>query len=430
MNARRQLMHRWRLAQLAALVAAGLVAGCSAARSIDTDGGTVDERGDAVAADVVDASALDVTTMTADAIDVPADASTSDATATDDDASTTHDAHPSPVDSGPAPDCDGDIGDAGEPTDLACTGLYSDWPSRTVAPDVRPYTPGYVLWSDGAEKQRWIELPPGTQIDTSDMDQWTFPVGTKLWKQFSLDGQLVETRFLRKRAPRDWLYTTYAWSSDGSSATELTTGERGWNGTPYEIPAQWECQDCHAGRIDFILGFEAVSLAAPAATGLTLTELVNEGLVTQPPASPIVVPGTPTESAALGWLHANCGTACHNDTSWACVTTLFMRLDVGELGSVQATDTWNTAVGQPLALLNDGFVPPWPMLRITPGDPMGSAVWYRPSVRDPGPQMPNQMPPLDSHVVSDAGVALIAAWIASMPLDAGPAPGDASPDGP
>jgi hypothetical protein len=405
---------RYLVAELVFLAAAGLSAGCSATHlAANDEGGTPDHAGDA--GDVLDARGSEDAGArdAADAGDARvADAWTDDeGTATD--ANGAHD--------GPAPDCD-DYGDAGEPLDLACTGLYSDWASRTVASDARAYTPGYTLWSDGAEKQRWIYLPPGTQIDTSDMDQWTFPIGTKVWKQFSLGGQLVETRFLWKQPSVGWLFTTYAWSSDGSSATELTSGERGWNGTSYEIPAQWECQDCHAGRLDFVLGFEAVSLSAPAAAGLTMTQLVSQGLVTQPPAAPIVVPGTPTESAALGWLHANCGTSCHNDTSWACITTLHMRLGVGELGSVQATDTWNTAVDQPLQLLNDGFVPPWPMLRITPGDPMASAVWYRPSVRDTDPSQPNQMPPIDSHVVSDAGLDLLAAWIASMPADAGPEP--------
>ncbi|HEX8796409.1 MAG TPA: hypothetical protein VF765_35905 [Polyangiaceae bacterium] len=405
-------MRWWRLGQLGAMAAAGAVAGCSAAPFAAGDGGGGDEEPADAVAEGGDEGSRDAT----------ADAPQADAWMVDgsDDATSALDAHPHPVEAGPPPDCGaGEVGDAGEPTNLACTGLYSDWTSRTVAPDVRAYTPGYVLWSDGAEKERWIQLPPGTQIDTSDMDQWTFPVGTKLWKQFSLGGRLVETRFLWKRAPGAWLYTTYAWSSDAARATELTTGQTGWNGTSYEIPAQWQCQDCHAGRLDFVLGFEAVSLSAPAASGLTMTQLVSQRLVTRPPAAPIVVPGTPTESAALGWLHANCGTTCHNDTSWACVTTLWMRLEVGQLGSVQATDTWNTAVGQPLQLLNDGFVPPWPMLRITPGDPTASAVWYRPSVRDTDPSQPNQMPPIDSHVVPDAGVNLLAAWIASMRPDGG-----------
>jgi hypothetical protein len=150
-----------------------------------------------------------------------------------------------------------------------------------------------------------------------------------------------------------------------------------------------------------------------------MTELVAAGLLTQPPSAPIVVPGNATQSAALGWLHANCGIACHNSTSFDCNTTLLMRLNVASMATVQATDTWNTAVGKPLSGLDTAFMPPWPMLRITPGNPMASAVSYRASVRDTNPAQSNQMPPLDTHVVPDAGVAIVNAWIQSMPADAG-----------
>jgi hypothetical protein len=347
----------------------------------------------------------------------PADASTPDGEPAID-AWIATDAHSGEV--GVDPDCAHDTADGGDaPEHLACTGLYADWASQTIAPGVRPYTPGFTLWSDGAEKSRYIYLPPGTQIDTTDMDQWTFPVGTKLWKEFRLGGLRVETRLLWKRPDFTWLRTTYAWSIDQSTATELTTGRLGWNGTSYEIPAQTACQDCHAGRLDNVLGFEAVSLAAPAATGLTMNALVAEGLLTQPPTAPIVVPGTATESAALGWLHANCGIACHNTTSFDCASTLYMRLNVASLATVRTTDTWNTAVGKPLSGLDTAFVPPWPMLRITPGNPRASAISFRASVRDTEPSQSNQMPPLDTHVVPDAGVAILNAWIQSIPADAG-----------
>jgi hypothetical protein len=349
----------------------------------------------------------------------PRDAWTTDV-GPESDASIPPDAHSVEEDGADGPDCAHDTADGGDaPADLACTGLYADWASQQIAPGVRPYTPGFALWSDGAEKSRYIYLPPGTKIDTTDMDQWTFPVGTKLWKEFRLKGLRVETRLLWKRPDFTWLRTTYAWSIDQSTATELTTGRLGWNGTSYEIPAQSACQDCHAGRLDNVLGFEAVSLSAPAATGLTMNVLVADGLVTLPPAAPIVVPGNATESAALGWLHANCGIACHNTTSYACSSTLFMRLNVASLATVRATDTWNTAVGRPLSGLDTAFVPPWPMLRITPGNPRASAVSYRASVRDTDPAQSNQMPPLDTHVVPDAGVAILNAWIQSIPADAG-----------
>src|SRR5690349_12344978 len=91
---------------------------------------------------------------------------------------------PTPSDSGdgstpPQPD-------AGEPitgpTNLSETGLYADFPSRTLAAGVIRYSPRFELWSDGADKARFLLLPAGTTIDTSDMDNWVFPVGTKAWK--------------------------------------------------------------------------------------------------------------------------------------------------------------------------------------------------------------------------------------------------------
>ena len=50
---------------------------------------------------------------------------------------------------------------------------------------------------------------------------------------------------------------------------------------------------------------------------------------------------------------------------------------------------------------------------------MASAVSYRASVRDTDPARSDQMPPLDTHVVPDAGVAILNAWIQSIPRDAG-----------
>jgi len=64
------------------------------------------------------------------------------------------------------------------PADVFCIGLYEHHDTHRHPSDVHPYTPGITFWSDGAEKQRYFYLPPGTQIDTSDMDVWRFPVGT------------------------------------------------------------------------------------------------------------------------------------------------------------------------------------------------------------------------------------------------------------
>jgi hypothetical protein len=390
------------------IAATTVAAGCSARGSVPADGaGDESPVGpvvlDAAAADDgAGESARDAGAITDATLDASRAMDGSGDDATDDGPADASDGAPTGI------DC---TTDAGHPVQLGCTGLYADWPSRTIGPRVRAYAPGLVLWSDGADKSRYVELPPGTQIDTSNMDEWTFPVGTRLWKEFRLNGAPVETRFLWKQAPGTWFRTTYAWSSDGSSATELTAGEPNAVGT-YEIPAQTACTTCHQGRIDGVLGFEAVSLAAPGASGLTLPELVAEGLLTNPPSAMPVVPGNATQSAALGWLHANCGTACHNRSpqSLAGATGLFMRLEVATLGSVQSTDTWTTAVGQPS---NFQPTPTSNLLLIAPGNPSNSAIYFRDSYRDTQGEG-FQMPPIDTHVVPAAGVALVQAWIQSM----------------
>jgi hypothetical protein len=310
------------------------------------------------------------------------------------------------------------VGPSGEATELQCAGLYSDWASKTVAPGIVQYTPGLQLWSDGAIKTRWVQLPAGQKIDTSNMDEWTFPVGTRFWKEFRLPTSdsstptRIETRLLWKKST-GWYRTTYRWSDDGeTSATELTAGQLDVNGTGYEVPSQYECQDCHQGRMDNVLGFEAVGLSAPGTSGVTMQDLVEAGTVTVPPDASLAVPGDAVESAALGWLHVNCGIACHNQgLGLAGPSGFWMRLDVATLGSVQATDTYTTGWNQ----VTTTFQVPGASTsyRFHACDVASSAGYYRPSVRDGVNGVPanSQMPTIDTHKVDDAGLAILSAWI-------------------
>ena len=102
------------------------------------------------------------------------------------------------------------------PPTLRETGLYADWDAKSIAAANRAFTPQYPLWSDGAHKRRWIYLPPGTTIDGSRPDAWEFPVGTRLWKEFSF-GRRTETRFMVS-TPAGWRYASYAWNDDETDA--------------------------------------------------------------------------------------------------------------------------------------------------------------------------------------------------------------------
>jgi hypothetical protein len=326
------------------------------------------------------------------------------------------------------------VGSSGEFIDLRCASLYSDFATKTVAPNNKPYIPGLQLWSDGAQKNRWIDLPPGGKIDTSDMDEWTFPVGTKFWKEFNLPigssttPTRIETRLLWKKAPDTWYRTTYRWSPDGeTSATELTSGELDANGNGYEVPDQLECNTCHDGREDGVLGFEAVGLSVPGSSLVTIGTLTTDGLLTAPPAAPFVVPGDAIQSAALGWLHVNCGTACHNDgTGEAHSTGFFMRLDVDTLASVETTDTYKTGWN---VLATSYEVPDASSSYLLRACDVGESVaYYRAARRDgiDGTSYGTQMPPIDTHKVDEAGIAELAAWI-NEGCDGGPDAG--TPDG-
>jgi len=320
----------------------------------------------------------------------------------------------------PAFDCAGDSSSVEMPGHLRCTGLYESWSKKTPGAGVREYKPGVTLWSDGAEKRRWVFLPAGSKVDTTDMNAWKFPVGTKFWKEFSLAGKRVETRMFWKVGETTWLKTTYRWSADESTATRLDAGEsRNDAGDPdasgYEIPSVSKCDQCHAGSEDKILGFEAVGLGVAGASGWTLDQLASEGrLTTRPPVTALAIPEDGHGSAnALGWLHANCGTACHNASPAASCAFKGMHLKLGytevsAATAVTSLEAYTTTHNVAATIPAPGY------MRIAATNPGNSAIYYLASHRDN--TAPNgQMPPIDTHVVDPIGTGYLNTWISALP---------------
>ena len=315
--------------------------------------------------------------------------------------------------------------DTGLPDDMFCTGLYRGRAATQYAADVQPYTPGVTLWSDGADKQRYLYLPPGSRIDTSNMDAWRFPVGTKAWKEFRFDGKLVETRLFWKRDDKTWESGTYIWNADQSVARLNTSRSPVLLDSGYEIPTAKDCGKCHHGGADKLLGVEAVALALPTARGLTLETLAGAGALSDPPNPlSISLPEDATGMAGpmLGYLHANCGMPCHSSRGLGHETELLMRLRADELWPPTGPATTPPATGTESyrAMVNQHAVTgavtsAFPdALRITPGRHDRSLVWLLASRRGD-----YQMPPLVSHRVDEVGTAQLAAWIDALNL--GPA---------
>lgn len=300
------------------------------------------------------------------------------------------------------------------PQFLSETGLYSDIAMGTVAPDVAEYQPRWTLWSDSATKRRWMKIPAGEQIDTSDMDFWSFPVGMQVWKEFTRDGVRVETRLLEKTAD-GWEMVSYEWNPEQTEAEIVPFGNEDVQSTPHDIPSTGDCSSCHEKTGDVLISVSALMLAHDL-PGVTLQQLIDDGRLSSPPPSgTIAVPGDDVAQTAVGYLHANCG-ACHNSTS-----ELFENLPMDfwlrtdQLGSLEETPVWQTAVGQ--------RNPRSQLFTIDPGSPDTSLLINRMSMR--GVQ---QMPPVGTEDVDDDGVAEIRAWISSLSADGG-APDGGSLDG-
>jgi hypothetical protein len=291
------------------------------------------------------------------------------------------------------------------PAKLSETGLFDS--NGQIAPWVQTFEPTYKLWSDGAEKLRYIYVPKCAQIDTSDMDHWNFPVGTRAWKQFSVGGTRIETRLIHKNGTglADWIFVAYQWNDTDTDADAVPDGVTDAKGTTHDIPSTNDCIQCHGKLPERLLGFGAVQLTHPdngTIAGATIQSLGDAGMLTVPaPPDGFTVPGATQETRdAIGYLHANCGN-CHN-SSFATVD-LRMRVLAGQT-SVTDTDVYNTAVNVPTAQFSCNCN------RITPGDPTGSAIIQRMASRVAG----TQMPPLGTEVADANGVDVVSAWITAL----------------
>ncbi len=312
------------------------------------------------------------------------------------------------------------------PQRLSETGLYLA--DGTVDPRNRPFTPQYPLWTDGADKERWIRLPEGKTIDVSDLDAWRFPAGTILWKEFSWKGRKVETRMLVAGAEGAWTFASYVWQEDQSDALlapeqgipnayEIAPGKR------HSIPGVADCGSCHLSAPSAVLGFGALQLSddrdplAPHAEALqagdlTLSALVDEHRL-QPPRPdlklnpPRIREQDPVARAAQGYLSANCG-ACHNQRGPLARLGFGLLHDAG--GAAAAPEPARaTAAGFPGRFLVPG-IPAEESRIVAPGAPTHSALLHRMKSRRPS----TQMPPLGSVIADEQAIELVRKWIEGL----------------
>jgi hypothetical protein len=301
---------------------------------------------------------------------------------------------------------------------LSQTGLYADAATLKIDARNRTFSPQYPLWSDGATKRRWIQLPVGSQINVADLGKWQLPVGTKFWKEFSFKGRKVETRFLWQTAKDRWVFASYVWN-DAQTDAELAS-ESGVNniaeiadGKRHSIPSISECRSCHDSSRTEILGFNALQLSTDrdrnALHGeplsdemLTLRTLVDANLITPRRDDLIATPpridaASAQTRTALGYLATNCGN-CHNRDS-----------SIAKLGLILKDSSTCSVIASTAGQRGHWVVPEAPeeSRMINPGHPESSAVIRRVKSRRPI----SQMPPLGSVIADREAVDFLTAWV-------------------
>jgi uncharacterized repeat protein (TIGR03806 family) len=308
---------------------------------------------------------------------------------------------------------------------LADYGLFADAAGRVPAAGVVRYTLNTPLFSDYAEKFRYVWLPPGTQATYAGSGVLEFPVGTTIVKNFAYpadfrapdkDLRIIETRLLVRRAT-GWVPLSYVWNEGQTEAVLKRAGARlpvqfiDAHGVPqtldYAVPNVNQCKQCHqqdgavvpigptAGNLNGGLDGHGANQLATWATAGRLA-----GVPTTPPKlARWDDAAEPLAARARAYLDVNCG-HCHSRQGFASNSGLYLQADEADPAH-QGINKRPVAAGR-----GSGGR----QFSIAPGDPEASILLHRMESNEPGVMMPQ----FGRSVAHAEGVALVREYIAGM----------------
>ncbi len=296
---------------------------------------------------------------------------------------------------------------------------------------VIPYDLNSPLFTDYADKFRFVKLPAGETAKYHETEAFEFPVGTVIAKTFaypvdardaSLGRRLLETRIL-KHETEGWVGLPYVWNVEQTDATLEVAGEFvdvSWIDTAgneqtnnYIIPNSNQCKGCHnQGDVMQPLGPKARHLnrdfvyADGAHNQLSYwTERHSLSGAPAPQDAPRLAvwddPSTGNlDERARAWLEINCA-HCHNPVGPARNSGLEL------FASEQNPAKWGIFKTSVAAGRGTGGH----QFDIVPGHPDDSILMFRILSQETGIMMPE----LGKRMIHTEGVELIREWIAAMP---------------
>lgn len=294
------------------------------------------------------------------------------------------------------------------------------------AEGVVPYSLNTPLFSNYAEKLRFVILPEGSKAVYNDSVAFEFPVSTVLIKNFyyyndfrkpEKGRKILETRLLVHEA-RGWQAYPYIWNDEQTEAfydpagetktISYITGSGKKVSTPYVIPNKNQCKGCHIRNNKMVpIGPTARQLNGRYGETTIENQLQHWsaiGILTALPVDKqipkLAVWDNPQtgdlNSRARAYLDVNCA-HCHSRSGPANTSGLF--LDVYENNPAHlGVNKAPVAAGRGAGNLQ---------YDITPGDPGRSIMVFRMKTNDPAIAMPE----IGREQIHKEGVALIEEWI-------------------
>lgn len=301
------------------------------------------------------------------------------------------------------------------PTRLSQTGLFSDLVALTPKKGLLPYAPTWPFWSDGATKKRWLALPDGGAVEFDREGAWRFPVGTVTVKHFELplddEGHTrrLETRVMVHES-RGWAGYTYRWNDAQTDAQLVTTPQTARYAVTragaeetreWYYPAGSDCLRCHNAAVGGVLGIRTRQLSRGGDSS-PLAKWSAAGVFSNPPerfddlpSHPVPDADASVEARARAYLDVNCA-VCHRPRGPAPGS-----MDLRAAASVEEMNIVDVRAEDAVGLADER--------RVARGEPERSSLWARPARLDR-----DRMPPLSSSHVDQAGIDLLAEWIAGL----------------
>lgn len=311
------------------------------------------------------------------------------------------------------PVADAVITSAGMPKTLSEFGFFTDAAGWKPNRGVELYELNSPLFTDYAEKYRYIYVPAGEQAISDGDGLLQFPVGSALIKSFGykIDGKdrLLETRVLLHRVD-GWLALPYVWNEEQTEATLKVAGKRipvrftdpsgQQRDISYAVPNKNQCKECHSlsGAV-MPIGPKLRNLSHDTLDMLLSNDMLKQTLGDYPPIPDYTDDAMPLNGRARAYLDINCA-HCHNRQGSASNSGLFLTYE--EKSPV------HIGIGKrPVAAGrgSGGF-----QFAIAPGQPDQSILMHRLTSLDPGVAMPE----VGRSLVHEEGAALLSEWISEM----------------